>query len=209
MNQFEYLLIGEGASDEALLHVLTWMIEQHTSRPIRPLWPDFATLGRPPTLEGRIQHALALYPCDLLFVHRDADKSPREERVAEIRTALANSAPENLPAVCVIPVRMTEAWLLIDEAALRTAAGAPKGRQDLVLPTVRELENLGDPKLLLGELIRAASGLQGRRLKRLKRQTTITRLAELIDDFSALRQLSAFQALEADFLKVMTEKDRL
>jgi len=205
MNQFEYLLIGEGASDEALLHVLTWMIEQHTSRPIRPLWPDFATLGRPPTLEGRIQHALALYPCDLLFVHRDADKPPREKRVSEIRAALANSAPENLPAVCVIPVRMTEAWLVIDETARRTAAGAPGGRQIVNLPPVRELESLADPKTLLGELIRTASGLQGRRLKRLERRTTITRLAELIDDFSLLRQLPAFQALEADFLEVMTD----
>ena len=203
MNQLEYLLIGEGSSDEALLHVLTWMIEQHTLRPIRPQWPTFATLGRPPTLEARIQRALALYPCDLLFVHRDADRSPREKRVSEIRAAVANSAPENLPAVCVIPVRMTEAWLLIDEAALRTAAGAPRGRQIVTLPPVRELESLADPKTLLGELIRMASGVQGRRLKRLERRTTITRLAELIDDFSALRQLPAFQALEADFLKVM------
>ncbi len=204
MDQLEYLLIGEGSSDEALLPVLTWMIEQHSSRPIRPLWPAFAPLGRPPTLEGRIQDALALYPCDLLFVHRDADKSPRGKRVAEIQAALATSAPENLPAVCVIPVRMTEAWLLIDEAALRTAAGAPKGRQDLVLPTVRELESLADPKARLRDLIRSASGLQGRRLTRLERQSTITRLAELIDDFSLLRHLPAFQALEADFLKAMT-----
>jgi len=203
MNQLAYLLIGEGSSDEALLPVLTWMIEQHTSRPIRPQWPAFAPLGRPPTLEGRIQHALDLYPCDLLFVHRDADKSPREERASEIRTALATSAPESLPAVCVIPVRMTEAWLLIDEAALRTAAGAPGGRQVVDLPPVRELEGLADPKVLLRDLIRTASGLKGRRLTRLERRTTITRLAELIDDFSALRQLSAFQALEADFCKVM------
>lgn len=94
--------------------------------------------------------------------------------------------------------------MLIDEAALRTAAGAPKGRQDLVLPTVRELESLADPKARLRDLIRSASGLQGRRLTRLERQSTITRLAELIDDFSLLRHLPAFQALEADFLKAMT-----
>ncbi len=100
---------------------------------------------------------------------------------------------------------MTEAWLLIDETALRTAAGAPGGRQIVNLPPSRELESLADPKTLLGELIRTASGLQGRRLARLKRQTTITRLAELIDDFSLLRQLPAFQALEADFLEVMTD----
>jgi hypothetical protein len=47
---------------------------------------------------------------------------------------------------------MTEAWLLIDETALRTAAGAPGGRQIVNLPPSRELESLADPKTLLGSL---------------------------------------------------------
>jgi hypothetical protein len=37
----------------------------------------------------------------------------------------------------VVPVRMTEAWLLADEFAIRSAPGNPNGTQSLDLPDLR------------------------------------------------------------------------
>jgi hypothetical protein len=78
-------------------------------------------------LAERISRALALFPADLLFVHRDADRGPTATRREEIRRAVA-ATMANQMTVPVVPVRMTEAWLLIDEAAIRSAAGNPRGK---------------------------------------------------------------------------------
>ena len=102
----------------------------------------------PRKLSERID-SVELYPCDLLFVHRDAESAPIEEREAEIRKALEKSSVDSVRVVCVVPVRMQEAWLLIDEAALRRAAGNPNGTQPLAMPDVQKLEELADPKQLI------------------------------------------------------------
>jgi len=91
---------------------------------------------------------------------------------------------------------MTEAWLLIDESAIREASGNPNGRTPLALPRTRDLEKLPDPKELLYELLRQASELSGRRLAKFKPDECVHRLAELIDDFSPLCGLPAFKLLQ-------------
>lgn len=48
--------------------------------------------------------------------------------------------------VPVIPGRMTEAWLRLDEAAIRRVAGNPNGRTKLGLPKLHEVESVADPK---------------------------------------------------------------
>ena len=166
-------------------------------------WADFRRLPRPPrTLAEKIASVVTLYPCDLLFVHRDADTQPHAARVREIRDELAVSAAQ--PAVCVVPVRATEAWLLIDEAALRRAAGNPRGRAPLEMPSLLTLETLPDPKGSLYALLRGASGLPPRRQPHPPER--IHRLADLIEDFSPLRRLSAFRALEREVLALLEEQ---
>ncbi|MEQ8538308.1 MAG: DUF4276 family protein [Coleofasciculus sp. D1-CHI-01] len=154
----------------------------------------------------RIELSLNLYPCDLLFIHRDAEKEPREKRVAEIQKAVEGIRESvSVSVICVVPVRMTEAWLLFDEAAIRRAAENPRGKQPLNLPNLSKCEELPDPKQYLCQLLRQASGLTGRRLKkfRAREREKIQRIAELIDDFSELRSLSAFQILEADIKQML------
>jgi hypothetical protein len=107
-------------------------------------------------------------------------------------------------AVCVVPVRAMEAWLLIDEDALRSAAGNPKGRHPLDMPPLGTLESLPQPKARLNGLLRAASGLPPRR--RFHPPPRIHRLADLIKDFSPLRHLPAFRELEADVLGILAER---
>jgi hypothetical protein len=148
---------------------------------------------------------LSLYPCDLLFIHRDAEGESREARVAEIREHL-EAAGSRQAAVCVVPVRMQEAWLLFDEAAIRYAADNPRGRMSLAIPTFKKLEEVPNPKDLLWDLLSTASGLRPGRLRRFEPAPRIHRLADLIEDFSPLRRLSAFQALEKDLRQLLAER---
>ena len=102
--------------------------------------------------------------------------------------------------VPVVPVRMTEAWLLIEEGAIRKAAGNPNGAVALDLPPLARVEGLPDPKRQLKGFLVAASEKTGRRLDQFRRDLNlrIQRVADFIDDFSPLQQLSAFQAFEQD-----------
>lgn len=210
MQQLRYTLMADGSSDRALLPILTWLLRQSCGQiPIQPEFADLRRLPRPPEeLSERINRSVELYPCDLLFVHRDAESASIEEREAEIRKALEESSVEDsVRVVCVVPVRMQEAWLLIDEAALRRAAGNPNGTQPLAMPDVQRLEELTDPKQLIRELLSQASGLQGRRLKRFNWRSSAHRVAEIIDDFSILYRLAAFQRLAAAVEQVATAEE--
>ena len=91
---------------------------------------------------------------------------------------------------------MTEAWLLISERAIRVAAGNPHGRMPLTIPRLNTLEGLPDPKEVLFSLLRTASDLHGRRLRTLRVHGLVSRIVELLDDFSVLRALPAFVAFE-------------
>jgi hypothetical protein len=93
---------------------------------------------------------------------------------------------------------MTEAWLLINETALRRAAGNANGQKPLELPHPSLLEQHSNPKNLLYDLLRDASERKGRRLSNFPVGQSALLVAEYIDDFSPLRNLSAFRSLEAD-----------
>jgi hypothetical protein len=96
---------------------------------------------------------------------------------------------------------MTEAWLLFDEGAIRTASGNPNGKEPLGLPRLGEAELLPDPKEALRSLLRQSCGMAGRRLRSF--QPRPARIAELIDDFSPLRGLPSYRRLEAQLGAVL------
>lgn len=196
MKMIRYTLLSDGSSDRMLMPILEWLLCQHCmEHAVESAWADLGRLPQPPkSLPDKIRVTLDLYPCDLLFIHRDAEKVSFETRHAEITKAL--DGLETPPAICVIPVRMQEAWLLFDEPAIRSAAGNPNGRNKLILPDTRLAENIPDPKELLFSIIRASSGLRGTRLKKMNLHKCAFLVSQSIDDFSPLRSIKAFQALE-------------
>jgi len=133
-------LVSDGSSDAALLPVIQWVVSQNAcGYATEAVWADLRRLRRPlPRLADRIVEAFELYPCDILFVHRDAEAQPYEWREREIAEAitLAREQGFRVPHVCVVPVRMQEAWLLLEESAIRRAAGNPNGTTRLILPAV-------------------------------------------------------------------------
>ena len=146
-------------------------------------------------MRQRLRKACEVYPCDVLFVHRDAEKQPYADRLQEISTSLEGSG---IPYIPVIPVRMMEAWLLVDEKAIRIAAGNPNGKDELYLPRIHTLEDLPDPKRLLHEALAKASGLNTGRSSRLRVEQRVHLIPNYIDDYSPLDALPAFQALQED-----------
>jgi len=208
VKQLRYTLLSDGSSDRGLLPILTWLLGQHLpAHAIIPEWADLRRVPSPPrTLADRISMAVRLQPCDVLFVHRDAERASRADRVIEIRKAQDLCAEPRFPAVCVVPVRMTEAWLLFDEAAIRRAAGNPNGHVQLALPDLRDVESLPDPKAILHHQLVAASELGKRRSKTFPVGIAAGRLADYILDFAPLRQLAAFSALEQDLQQLIEEQ---
>jgi hypothetical protein len=205
MKRIRYALLSDGSSDRMLMPILDWLLHRHCPNyALESEWADLGRLPRPPkTLPERIRVTLELYEPDLLFVHRDAEKQPFEQRHREIITALDGQTKP--PTVCVIPVRMQEAWLLINEGAIRNAAGNPNGRRPLQLPQMGSVEELPNPKAVLFTLIRDACGLSVTRLKKQKPEKLAHRISQTIDDFAPLMELSAFHALEQELSGVVRE----
>lgn len=203
MKTIRYTLLSDGSSDRMLMPMLDWLLYEHCPEyAVESDWADLGRIPQPPkTLPEKIRVTLELYPCDLLFIHRDAEKVPFEVRHAEITRALDGLGTP--PAISVIPVRMQEAWLLFNEPAIRRAAGNPNGRNNLDLPDTRSVENIPDPKELLFSIIRESSGLHGARLKKLNLHKCAFLVSQSIDDYSPLRLIGAFQALENQLKDVL------
>lgn len=208
MADLSFTLVGEGTSDAALVPVIIWLFAD--------VLPDVEIVGYCANQEdlpsmrdwpGRITEAFKARPCDILFVHRDADSAGRAARLVEIQEsveAFQQQAVPALPILPVVPVRMIETWLLADETAIRTAARNPSGRMPLNIPQIRDLERVRDPKSILHALTREASGLGTRRRQGVEVDHVL--IARLTASFEPLRQLPAFQAFETDLRRVINEQ---
>jgi len=196
-------LVGEGSSDQVLMPILRSLLERLTEEDVRLEWIDTLSFpARPRTLVQKVSAARRVCRCELLFVHRDADNQPPECRYKEIHEAAGDQVH-----VAVVPVRTTEAWLMIDEAMIRVAAGRPSGNDNLDLPTLRKLEAEPKPKERLATALRRAQGATGRRASRFHVPTAVRRLADLIEDWSPLLTLRSFKRLESDTRKALDGLD--
>ncbi len=211
MKQLHFTLVTDGPSDSAMLiPILECLLRLHCSDfAINISHADLLKFREVPKgLTSKIRYALTAYPCDTLFIHRDAENDPPDSRYQEIQNAVMATVKSGMevPCIGIVPVRMTEAWLLIDIMAIRRASGNPNGNVELSLPSLSRLEDVPDPKRLLHDLLTTASELSGRRRKSFDPKSHIRRIAQLIEDFSPLRKLSAFRRLESDVQQLVAEK---
>jgi hypothetical protein len=160
------LFIGEGPSDSGISHHIRRVVTEHGHSAVITD-PHVDRLPPPPrkTVSAKLQAVKDLDGVyDLIVLHRDADRDGRPMRLAEIGEAVQRVMPE-VPHVPVIPIRMTEAWLLLEEDTIREIAGSPNGKVPLHLPKPKQVESIADPKSLLKQTLALASGLSGRRLQ--------------------------------------------
>jgi Domain of unknown function (DUF4276) len=198
--RFRYTLVAEGSTDEALMPLLDWTLQRFTPY----VFSGEILYRKGMSLSEKAALAVEEAPSDLLFIHRDSDRTAPEHRYHEIDKALT-LAQVMVPSVCVVPIRMMEAWLLFDSATLRQAAGNRNGRAPLNLPPLSQLEDLADPKSVLHEALQTASERRGRRLTEFKKQLpdAMCRIGQLTDDFTPLLRLSSFQQLQEDVQRVL------
>jgi hypothetical protein len=207
MNELRYTLLTDGPTDKALTPIITWLLRQHLPNlPVQSHWADLGRLPRPPReLSNRILKSIELYSCDLLFIHRDAETASLNTRSNEIKEAVdkAKCNTEVPPSIGVMPMRMTEAWLLFDIGAIREAAGNPNGTVALDVPKMSEIEDIPNPKKLLHDLLRKATELSTHRKSRFDTSAAVLRIPDCIEDFSPLRNLSSFKAFEQEIIKII------
>lgn len=190
-----FALLREGSSDDGLIPHLRQLIVRAGA--------DEA-LGTSRTYGGTIENKLRALSTeagsvDLIFIHRDSDGPGAEQRHDEIAKGVQQTLPK-APYVAVVPVQELEAWLLLDESAIRTVVGRPKDRTPLNLPAVKTIETTSQPKELLEQACLLASGKSGRR--RLKDKAMFSQrrrvLLERLDPDGPICHLPAWRRLEKD-----------
>ncbi len=162
-----FLLVCEGSSDGALVHHIRKLLVKHGATEAEGSPYHYGT-----PLAKKVERGLKSSSSpDLLFVHRDADHhhdtaaaGPRK-RYSEIADAV-QSASYGSRYVRIVPVRMTETWLLVNASEIRHVAGNPRGQHDLGLPAVQRIERTADPKELLKEVLFRAGSPQGKRCEK-------------------------------------------
>ncbi len=126
----------------------------------------------------------------------------------EVRDVIRSGVLESgasVPHVPVIPVHELEAWLLVDEKAIRAVVGNPRGTMAIGLPLLSRIEDTLKPKELLFAALASASGKSGRQLERVKANRYLHRaiLLERLDTDGPVRGLPAWRALEQDIESAM------
>jgi hypothetical protein len=161
------LFVCEGSSDAGIAgHIETIAARRGVLMDVTV--PDYGLLEERVgnRVEDKVRAGIALGgQFDLIAVHRDCDNAGVEPRRREIATAVLE-CDYRAPHVAIIPVRMTEAWLILDEVEIRRVAANPNGRTRLDLPSYREAERMADPKSFLREVLAKASEATGRRLEK-------------------------------------------
>lgn len=194
-----FALLCEGSSDEPLVEVLKRMLTWHGAGEALGL-ADHAT-GTVRAKLARLVGAQSRF--DVVFVHRDADGRDAGPRIEEIRQAVAEVAPA-MKHVPVVPVQMTEAWLLADEAAIRRVVGNPRGTVPLDLPPLRHIEATPQPKQVLRQALVVASEQSGRRRDQEKKAFNARRrnLLLRLEPDGPIRQLPSWQRLDEDIARL-------
>lgn len=207
MEELKYILIADGSSDNILKSVIDWTLDTNYPKlPVKGYWVDFRLIPKKAdTISKKLAMAKQLYQFDIVFYHRDAETTNiriLDQRKHEILEGI-NDEGTSKKTICVIPVKMMESWLLFDAEAIKKAAGNRHYKGNLELPQIKRIEQEKQPKELLHQLLKTASGLKGRNLNKFNPHLATHLVADNITDFSPLRQLKAFQIFERDLKNVI------
>ena len=198
-----FAFLCEGSSDTELIAHLETLLVHFGAQEVTGM-PD----TRKGTIPARLRQLLTEATgagINMVFIHRDSDGPDREGREREIRQGVEESGFPH-PFIPVIPVQETEAWLLLDEQAIRDVV-ASKGKQPLRLPKPNAIEGTRKPKEILQKALLAASETSGRRLKKEKNSFNHHRrvLLQRLDPLGAVRDLPSWQRLERDIQRALTQ----
>ena len=133
---------------------------------------------------------------NILFIHTDGANDIRRARAQLIQPGIdlvRREMGEEVASVGVVPVRETEAWVIVDGDALRCAFGTELSDIELGLPVIRDVEAVVDPKSVLQRAFNATNP-SNRRLRQ-GISPYLNTLGEQVS-LNSLRDLSSFRLLE-------------
>lgn len=183
-------LVVDGSSDRALTPLIMRAL-QHIAP--EGSFADIALINAVGvSLRERVEEAVTEYPCDLLFVHRDAENQASDLRMEEITEATKGIESR---VVAVIPIKMTESWLIVDEAAIRRAVGNPNGTNAIDLPSIRRIEQV-DAKVVLDKALTDATAVGARRRGKFRPERFRFNVADQLPELTSLRRLSSYASFE-------------
>lgn len=213
-------LYTEGTTDERFLE----LIAQRTAESLL-LESGVTTVDiypvqrlRPPHNRNHAESILHVahqsYGYHLLLLHADADDSTPQrawkERIApgieQVHRAYANG--ENVCERCVpvIPVYMTEAWLLVDGEAFRRAVGTSRRLDELGFPNrAAAAETVADPKSLLEQAFQTSLEDRPRRRRRHRRIGELYEPLGRTIRLDQLGHLNAYNRFRNDLADALTE----
>ena len=197
MTRATFAFVREGTSDDGLIPHLSDLLVRAGLGEV---------VGTPREYKGTVKNCLELVAeeeagVDVVFVHRDTDSPSDSEVRAAIESAIEELGDElSALVIPVVPIQELEAWLLLDETAIRAVAGKPSKRMALDLPRPARIEATSSPKEILQAALLTASDTTGRRYKDERRRFSEHRrtLLERLDVDGPIQLLSAWQSLERD-----------
>ena len=132
----------------------------------------------------------------VLCVHADADARTDEDvfshKIRPARTALeAAQLPDSPALVAIVPIHMSEAWILADKELLKAEMGSTATNHDLGLD--RPPEAYADPKAAIEEAIRRAFE---HRPRRHRQQVSLRELYLPIGQKISLQKLASLPSYE-------------
>lgn len=206
--RIRFAFVCEGSSDRGLVDHLERLCLRAGASEVEGSAPDLrrlpAAAGK--TVADQLRTVLEIEPrLDLIFIHRDADRPDDTETRRIIDRGVESSGIPVPPHVKIVPIQELEAWLLLDEAAIRAVAGKPTGTQALGLPPPDRVESTKNPKARLYDALVLASGLSGHRLARFKKRLPELRavLLQRLDTDGPVRGLRAWQRLVSEIAETV------
>jgi hypothetical protein len=211
MESIAVALYAEGSTDQLFLpDLIRRTVKQSLSQSgqpyidVKPVDPiGFSKTGMKQD-ECILQAARYAADYNILIVHADADHRTADRALKERFHPGYILVQQTKEGVCrcilpIVPVQMTEAWMLADPEALRAALGTSKKAQDPGLPAKAKLvETDSDPKQTLKMLISRANTHRPRH-RHIELHSLYAILGRTID-LSRLRNVPAYQRFGHDLV---------
>ena len=211
MNYLAWALFAEGPTDihylETLLPRIVLHLVQETDGP-EAMVPDYPVdvfgVGCRDLDAAAAKICMATNAFQLLFVHGDTGSPAQEQHLSNRTCALCVRVENECGLIrdrCVIvaPRRETEAWCLVDKAAIRSACGVGEGFDLSFVPdSANAIESIHDPKAIMKQIQKALSGGKRRR----NPPVPYANLGQM-QDLDRLRILPSFRAFEVELIDAL------
>ncbi len=215
MKTLALALYAEGRADERFLPILVRrtaesLLARQSTQVVDVFGPLLVNhdidVRFPIRSERLLEASRRAYGYHLLVIHADADYPEPDralrERIQPGLEAIGEAAKSdtrlNDRCVALIPVQMTEAWMLADPQALIQVIGATRTAEEMGIPTrAVQVESLPNPKQTLQQSIQQAISDRPRRRRRIQLSEIHEPLARQIS-LERLQGVPAYQTFIRD-----------